>query len=237
MLKGFIFDLDGVITDTAEFHFQAWKRLADEEGIPFTRADNEALRGVSRRESLRRLLKGRPIDEATAEAWMERKNNYYVALLDTITPDHLLPGARSFLDAAAQAGIKLGLASASRNARPVLDRLGITDLFAVLGDGYAVVNTKPAVDLFVWVAGGLALPVTQCVVFEDAEAGVEAALAAGMKCVGIGPRERVGRAQIVVNGLDGLRVEDVLALEGAAAESDPGTTTQAARAPRRFPSS
>jgi len=215
MLTGFIFDLDGVITDTAEFHFQAWKRLADEEGIPFTREDNEALRGVSRRESLRRLLKGQPIDEPTAEAWMARKNGYYVALLDTITPAHLLPGARAFLDAAAQAGIKLGLASASRNARPVLDRLGITDLFAVLGDGYAVVNTKPAVDLFVWVAGGLALPVTACVVFEDAEAGVEAALAAGMKCVGIGPRERVGRAQIVVRGLDALRVADVLALDDA----------------------
>ncbi len=216
MLKGFIFDLDGVITDTAEFHFQAWKQLADEEGIPFTREDNEALRGVSRRESLRRMLKGRPIDEPTAEVWMERKNNTYIALLDTVTPEHLLPGARAFLDAAAQAGIKLGLASASRNARPVLDRLGITDLFGVLGDGYAVINTKPAADLFVWVAGGLGLPVIECVVFEDAEAGVEAALVAGMKCVGIGPQERVGKAQIVVSGLDALRVEQVLALDAAA---------------------
>src|SRR6185369_6183208 len=91
-IRAFIFDLDGVITDTAEFHFLSWKRLADEQGIPFTRQDNEALRGVSRRESLNLVLKGRPIDEATAQAWMKLKNDYYLAYLDTITPDHALPG-------------------------------------------------------------------------------------------------------------------------------------------------
>ncbi|HLV34652.1 MAG TPA: HAD hydrolase-like protein, partial [Spirillospora sp.] len=85
-IRAFIFDLDGVITNTAEFHFRAWKRLADEEGIPFTRADNDQLRGVSRRESLNRMLKGRPIDEATAQAWMARKNDYYLDYLKTLTP-------------------------------------------------------------------------------------------------------------------------------------------------------
>ena len=93
MLKGFIFDLDGVITDTAEYHYRAWKRLADEEDISFTRQDNEQLRGVSRQESLRRLLKGKEIDEATAQAWMERKNAYYRAFLASMTPDDLLRGA------------------------------------------------------------------------------------------------------------------------------------------------
>jgi beta-phosphoglucomutase len=212
MLRGFIFDLDGVITDTAEYHFRAWKQLADEEGIPFTRADNEHLRGVSRRESLRRMLKGRRIDEATADAWMARKNDYYKVFLAGITPDDLLPGVRAFLEAARAAGIAIGLGSASRNAQSVLDGLRISPLFDVLGDGHAVVNTKPAADLFVWVAGGFGLPVTDCAVFEDAEAGIAAGLAAGMTCVGIGPRERVGRAHLVCDGLHAITVEQVLAL-------------------------
>lgn len=209
---GFIFDLDGVLTDTAEYHFRAWKRLADEEDIPFTRQDNEALRGVSRRESLTRLLKGRTIDEATAQAWMARKNSYYQAYLEQVTPDDLLPGVAAFLDATAQAGIKIGLASASRNARLVTDRLGITERFAVFGDGHTVANTKPAPDLFVWVAGGFNLPVKRCVVFEDAEAGVSAARQAGMRCVGIGPAERVGQAHLVSSGLDALNLQNVLML-------------------------
>jgi beta-phosphoglucomutase len=212
MLRGFIFDLDGVITDTAEYHFLAWKRLADEQGIPFNREDNEQLRGVSRRESLRRLLKGRAIDEATAQVWMDRKNSYYQSYLTQMTPNDLLPGAREFLEAARRAGIGVGLASASRNAQTVLDGMKVSHLFDVLGDGYAVINTKPAVDLFVWVAGGLRLLVTECVVFEDAEAGVDAALLAGMKCVGIGPTERVGKANLVCDGLHTLSVAQVLAL-------------------------
>ncbi len=213
MLKGFIFDLDGVITDTAEYHFQAWKRLADDEGIQFSREDNEALRGVSREESFRRFLRGqRQLDEATAKAWMDRKNNYYRQLITATTASDLLPGVREFLAAARQQGIKLGLGSASKNARTVLDGLQVADLFDVLGDGYAVINTKPAVDLFVWVAGGFGLPVTECVVFEDAEAGVDAALQAGMKCVGIGPKERVGHAHLFCDGLHAITVEQVLAL-------------------------
>lgn len=216
MTIGFIFDLDGVITDTAEYHYRAWKKLADAEGIPFTREDNEALRGVSRRESLRRLLKGRPIDEGTAQAWMKRKNEDYRALLAEMTADDLLPGAHDFLEAARAAGIKVGLASASRNARDVIARLEIAPLFDALGDGYAVTRSKPAPDLFVWVAGAFELSVRACVVFEDAEAGVEGALVAGMACVGIGPAERVGRATLICDGLHAITVEQVAALVPAA---------------------
>lgn len=212
---GFIFDLDGVITDTAEYHYRAWKRLADDEGIPFTRADNEELRGVSRRESLRRLLKGRTIPEATAREWMARKNDTYRALLADMTPADVLPGAREFLEAARSEGIRIGLASASRNAQTVLAGLGIADLFDVIGDGHAVANTKPAPDLFVWVAGGLGLPVTACVVFEDAEAGVEAARQAQMACVGIGPEARVGAADLVCAGLHAVTVAQARALIAA----------------------
>jgi beta-phosphoglucomutase len=185
-IRAFIFDLDGVITDTAEYHFRAWKRLADEEGIAFTRHDNEALRGLSRRESLNRMLRGMPIDEATAEAWMVRKNTYYLEWLETLTPDAVLPGVPAFVAGARALGLRLGIGSASKNARLVLDKLGILDAFDVIGDGYSVVNPKPEPDLFIWVAGGLGVCPTQAVVFEDAAAGVQAARHGGFWVVGLG---------------------------------------------------
>jgi beta-phosphoglucomutase len=208
-IRAFIFDLDGVITDTAEFHFLAWKQLADEEGIAFTREDNEQLRGVSRRESLNRMLKGKPIDEATAQAWMERKNVYYRKFLETITPENALPGVGRFLDEAKDAGIKLGIGSASKNAHDVLARLQLLAIFDAIGDGFSVVNTKPAPDLFIWVAGRLNTPPNEAVVFEDAEAGVDAALAGGFYTVGIGTAN-VQKAHLVTSGLGALTVHDVL---------------------------
>ncbi len=206
----FIFDLDGVITDTAEYHFRAWKRLADEEGIPFTREDNEALRGVSRRQSLLLLLKGRVLPEDQMEAWMTRKNDYYRAFLHDVTPRDLLPGVANFLREARTQGLKLGIASASKNARDVIHNLGILDMLDAVGDGYSVSNPKPAPDLFVWVAGRLDVPPAQSVVFEDAEAGVQAALAGGMYAVGLGPANRVGKAHVVVPDLSNAHVADVL---------------------------
>ncbi|MBI1259619.1 MAG: beta-phosphoglucomutase [Chloroflexi bacterium] len=212
-IRAFIFDLDGVITDTAEYHFLAWKRLADEEGIPFTRQDNEALRGVSRRESLNRMLKGRPIDEATAQDYMKRKNDYYGASLNDITPANGLPGALNLLDEAHAAGIKTGLGSASKNARPVLEKLGIADKFDAIGDGYSVVNTKPAPDLFIWTAGRLGVSPTQAVVFEDAEAGVAAALTGGFWAVGIGTAD-VGKAHLVLPDLTNAHAAEIIAALG-----------------------
>ncbi len=185
-IRGLIFDLDGVITDTAEYHFRAWKRLADEEGIPFTRADNEALRGLSRRESLNQMMKGAPLDETTAQAWMVRKNDYYLEWLQDITPDAILPGVPSLLAQARAMNLRLGLGSASKNAKLVLDKLGMHDTFDVVGDGYSVVNPKPEPDLFIWVAGGLGVYPTQAVVFEDAEAGIQAARHGGFWSVGLG---------------------------------------------------
>lgn len=186
MIRGLIFDLDGVITDTAEYHFLAWKRLADEEGLNFSRADNEELRGVSRRESLLRLLKGKIVPEATLEAWMQRKNDYYTAYLDTMTPEDTLEGVLDILHEAKATGLKIGIGSASKNAKPVIEKLKLTSLFDVIGDGYSVVNPKPAPDLFVWVAGGFGLPVSEVLVFEDAAAGIDAAQAAGTSTVGLG---------------------------------------------------
>lgn len=209
-IGAFIFDLDGVLTDTAEYHFKAWKRLADENGLPFTREDNDQLRGVDRRESLRRLLKGKTIPAEQFEAWLTLKNDYYRVFLTALSPADLLPGVSKFLADAHTRGIKLGVGSASKNATDVIERLGIAPLFDALGDGYSVTNPKPAPDLFVWVAGRLNVPPAQSVVFEDSEAGIDAALAGGMLAVGIGPQERVGRARVIIPGFANVTVDDIV---------------------------
>jgi beta-phosphoglucomutase len=208
-IQGFIFDLDGVITDTAEYHYRAWKRLADELGIPFTREENEALRGIPRRESLLLMLKGRSYPEDVLTELMERKNGYYLEFIREISPRDLLPGARELLQEIRAAGLKIVLGSASKNAREVIERLGITDLFDAIADGYSVTRQKPAPDLFLHAARLLDLPPTACVVVEDAAAGVEAALAGGFYVVGIGPQERVGRAHLVIPSLSGIRLQDI----------------------------
>jgi beta-phosphoglucomutase len=210
-IEAFIFDLDGVITDTAEFHYLAWKRLADEEGLPFTREDNEQLRGVSRRESLNRLLKGKPIEEAVAQEYMERKNDYYKSYLKEIMPSHALMNVPQFLRAAKLSGVKLGIGSASKNAVDVLERLELIHMFDAIGDGFSVVNTKPAPDLFVWVAGRLNVNPAHAVVFEDAEAGVDAAIKGGFHTVGIGSETNVYAAHLKApSGLAELDVIQVL---------------------------
>ncbi|MBD2356558.1 beta-phosphoglucomutase [Tolypothrix sp. FACHB-123] len=203
-IRGVIFDLDGVLTDTAEYHYRAWQRLADEEGIPFNREDNEALRGVSRRESLILIVKNRPYTEAELQEMMERKNNYYVESIQNITPKDLLPGAIALLDELRQAGIKIAIGSASKNAHTVVEKLGIADKVDAIADGYSVQQPKPAPDLFLFAAQELGLPANQCIVVEDAAAGIEAGLAAQMCTVGLGPVERVGAANVVLPSLAGI---------------------------------
>lgn len=209
-ILGFIFDLDGVLTDTAEYHYQAWQRLADELEIPFDRERNEALRGVSRRRSLELLLDGRSYPEAQLSEMMERKNRYYQALLKRVTPDDLLPGVRNLLDAVRAAGLRIAIGSASKNAREVVQRLHIMSYIDDLADGYSVVRPKPAPDLFIYAAGLLRVCVSACVVFEDAKVGVEAAKVAGMYAVGLGPVERVGQADLVLPDLAGVSLPDIL---------------------------
>ncbi|MEH2140168.1 beta-phosphoglucomutase [Nostoc sp.] len=213
-IQGFIFDLDGVLTDTAELHYLAWKKLADEEGIPFNRQENEALRGVSRRASLMLILGDRPYTEAQIQEMMERKNGYYVELMQNMTSKDLLPGAIAFLDELRQAGIKIGIGSGSKNARTVIERLGIANKVDAIADGYSVQQPKPAPDLFLYAAKQLGLEPVQSVVVEDAAAGVEAALAAGMWAVGLGPVERVGAAHVVLPSLAGIKWADLRAKLG-----------------------
>jgi beta-phosphoglucomutase len=209
-IRGLIFDLDGVITDTAELHYRAWQRMADEAGLPFDRQANEALRGIGRRESLGRVVGARSVSEAEAEDLMDRKNGYYRELLQTLTPDDVLPGSIELVEAARNRGLRVALASASRNAREVLDRLGISDRFDAVCDGHTVEAAKPAPDLFLAAATALDLPPEECVVFEDAADGVAAAHAAGIAAVGIGPTERVGTAEMVVDGLADADLDAIL---------------------------
>lgn len=208
-IQAFLFDLDGVLTDTAEFHYLGWQRIADEQGIPFSREENDAMRGLSRRDSLTVLLKGRVIDEATANAWMARKNDYYIASLEHISPKDLLPGVHDFLLAAKSAGLKVAVGSASKNARVVLDKLDILSLFDAVGDGYSIVNNKPAPDLFLWTAGRLNVNPGRAVVFEDAQAGVAAARQGGFFTVGLG--DAVGdQADLRLPSLAGVTPRQVI---------------------------
>ncbi len=193
-LRAVIFDLDGVLTETAEYHYLGWQRLADEEGLPFDRAANEALRGLSRVESLKALLGEREVDAATFAEMMERKNGYYLDSLQDMSPADLLPGAISLVVDAKRRGMLVAIGSSSKNAPFVLDRLRITGLFDAIADGHTVENAKPAPDLFLAAADLLGVPAEDCIVVEDAASGVDAALAAGMVAVGVGPDGRVGHA-------------------------------------------
>jgi len=214
-IKAFILDLDGVVTDTAKYHFRAWKRIADEEGVPFTREDNEPLRGISRRRSLELLL-GEHIErysEAQIVEMMARKNGYYQVMLQQITEDDFLPGARELLDEIKRRGFKVAIGSASKNTKTVLTHLDILDFFDGISDGYTVTRAKPAPDVFVYAAGTVGVPVTSCVVVEDAESGVEAALTGGMVAVGIGPEKRVGKAHFRYDTTAEINLDEILGEE------------------------
>jgi beta-phosphoglucomutase len=209
-IKGFIFDLDGVLTDTAEFHYRGWKRLADEIGISFSRKDNELLRGIPRRESLMLVLKGRPVSEEQILQMMDRKNRYYLGFIQDIAPRDLLPGVRELLEEIRAAGLKSALGSASRNAPEVVQRLGISDLLDAISHGGSVEQQKPAPDLFLHAAAQLGLVPGECVVVEDAVAGIEAARAGGFRSMGLGPPDRVGAADVQLPSLEGIHLGDIL---------------------------
>ena len=209
--KAIIFDLDGVLTDTSEYHYKAWKRLADEEGIPFTHQENdEYLRGVSRRESLMYIIRGRNYAEAQIQEMMDRKNRYYNEMITSMSPQDLVTGGRDLLSEIRNAGIKVAIASGSKNCRLVLERLDIISYFDGIADGYSVVNSKPAPDLFVYAAGLVQVPTPDCLGVEDADAGIEAIKTAGMQALGIGPKERFHRADKVLPTLASLHLADVL---------------------------
>ena len=209
--KAIIFDLDGVLTDTSEYHYRAWKRLADEEGIPFTHQENdEYLRGVSRRESLMYIIRGRNYSEVQIQEMMDRKNRYYNEMITSMSPQDLVTGGKDLLSEIRNAGIKVAIASGSKNCRLVLEHLDIMSYLDGIADGYSVVNSKPAPDLFVYAAGLVHVPTPDCLGVEDADAGIEAIKTAGMQALGIGPKERFHRADKVLPTLASMHLTDML---------------------------
>ena len=206
IIKGCLFDLDGVIVDTAKYHYLAWKRLAEELGFEFSREDNERLKGVSRMTSLNILLEigGVQVDEATKLEMADKKNNWYVAYIKEIDKTEILPGVEEYIKVLKKKGIKLGIGSASKNTMTILRNIGMVEYFDVIIDGTKVTNAKPDPEVFLLGARELNLMPKECVVFEDAEAGIEAAKNAGMHSIGIGKPEVLKHADKVISGFENL---------------------------------
>ncbi len=204
--RAIIFDLDGVLVDTAKLHYKAWKQLADEIAIPFDEAANEGLKGVSRMDSLKILLGGRkhfPSEEMVELT--ERKNQYYLKYVETLSQKDLLPGALDILAIVRYKGLKTALASASRNAKNIINRVGILSFFDVVVDGNDIVNGKPDPELFLKTSEYLEIVPSHCVVIEDAAVGIQAAKRAGMYAIGIGKPEILEEADMVIRHLDELK--------------------------------
>lgn len=212
MIRGVIFDLDGVLVTTDELHYQAWKEMADEEGIPFDRAINERLRGVSRMESLDIILE-RATREYTPEekqALAERKNATYRELLESLTPDDLLPGARAMLSSLRDRGIRVAIGSSSRNTPLILERVGLSGELDAVADGNDIRNSKPDPEVFLLAAERLGLPPTDCLVVEDAAAGIEAGRRGGMPVFAIGTPEKFPDVVHRAPDLAHISVDDLL---------------------------
>jgi beta-phosphoglucomutase len=210
-----IFDLDGVIVDTAKYHFMGWKRLTDQLGIDFNEEDNERLKGVSRMASLEIILGigGISLDEDTKIEYATLKNKWYVEYITKMTPAEILPGCVEFISELREAGIRIAIGSASKNTPMILKTVGISDLFDAVADGNNIRNAKPNPEVFLKAAELVGAEPAKCVVFEDAVAGVKAALNAGMLCVGIGSPEVLKEAHYVVSGLHEMSLAKLKEIE------------------------
>lgn len=212
MIKAFLFDLDGVIVDTAVFHYKAWKRLANQLGFDIDEEFNETLKGISRMDSLEAILKhgGISLSQEEKEKYAKIKNEWYLELVNQMTVNDILPGVENFLKESKELGIKIALGSASKNAGLILKKIGILGLFDAIIDGNHVSKSKPDPEVFLKGAEALDLENVACVVFEDAYAGVQAAKAAGMVAVGIGSGIVLNNADFVVKGLFEMSPNEII---------------------------
>lgn len=211
-VKAVIFDLDGVIVSTDEYHFAAWKRISDEEQIYFDKEINEKLRGVSRMDSLEIILENasRKYSDKEKQLLADRKNQYYIELLDTLSVADILPGVSSILTELRNEGIKLALASSSKNAPLILDKIGMKGYFDAVVDGNEITKSKPDPEVFLLAAKKLQLEPGNCVVIEDASAGIEAANSAHMKSVAIGSACNNEKATFKYRDLTFFNINDVI---------------------------
>ena len=214
MVKAIIFDLDGVLVDTAHYHYLAWKRLASELGIDLTIQHNELLKGVSRMRSLEIILDlgGIKLSETEKERIANKKNGWFVEFVKEMKPDEIFPGVKEMLARIRAKGLKVALASSSKNAQNVIQLLHIENDFDVIVDGNMIAHSKPDPEIFLLAAAKLGIDPASCVVFEDAEAGVEAAIAAGMKCIGVGSAEQLRKANYIVRNTADFNLEKLSSL-------------------------
>ena len=212
VIKACLFDLDGVVVDTARFHYLAWKNLANRLGFDFTEKDNERLKGISRMDSLNILLSIGSIhlSEQEKTSCAEEKNQLYLQYIQQMTKEDILPGVMEFILELKHGGILVGIGSASKNTPTILERIGMTSLFDVIVDGSMIAHAKPHPEVFALGAEMLQVKPENCVVFEDAIAGIQAAHNAGMKCVGVGSAATLREADLVIQGFKNLKLTDIV---------------------------
>ncbi len=208
-IKACLFDLDGVIVDTAGFHYNAWKRMAKEIGCDFTIEDNERLKGVSRIRSLEIILEicGITLNEERKLYLADKKNEWYLEDVMKMTPADVLPGVIDFIRVLKENGIKIGLGSASKNSMTILEKINIVSFFDTIIDGTKVSLAKPDPEVFLKGAEELKVLPSECVVFEDAIAGIEAAINAGMKSIGVGSPEVLSKADFVISSFNEMTID------------------------------
>lgn len=206
-----LFDLDGVIVDTAKYHYLAWKEIADELGIKFTITDNELLKGVSRNESFDIILRigEKKLTEVEKERICEKKNDLYLNYINQINEDEILPGVKAFINQAREQGYKIALGSASKNSVVILKRLKLVELFDEIIDGTKVSKAKPDPEVFQEGANKLNIPFEKCIVFEDSMAGIKAAHSCNMQVVGIGSKELLPEADINIPGFEHITIKEI----------------------------
>ena len=209
-MKAFIFDLDGVLVSTENNHFLAWQRCAHSLGIEFSEKENELLKGVSRIDSLKKILElgKKTIANDEFDRLLKSKNDFYLESIQDLNQDNLLPGVLAVLQSAKAHGILLGVGSSSKNANFILDKLKIQTYFDVVIDGNGVRNPKPDPELFINGAKALDLSPAECLVFEDAASGIAAAKAGGFTAVGVGNPHIAALADIYLNDLTEFRIEE-----------------------------
>jgi beta-phosphoglucomutase len=210
--KAVIFDLDGVIVSTDEYHYRAWKRMADEEGIDFDRTINESLRGISRMESLEIVLERASKSYTTTEKaeLARRKNEYYKQLLNQLTPADILPGVMPVLEQLKREGIKIAVGSSSKNTPVILEKIGLDRCFDAVADGNQITHSKPDPEVFLLAAAKLQIRPEDCVVVEDAAAGIDAAVTGKMKAVAVGAAAGYEKARLGLRDLTGISIDELL---------------------------